>query len=448
MGTGGPSRFAIRCSTGARTTIVAVVAAVTLIGSTASALGATIYPTRSDDPSGSGHCPSNCSLRQAVAFAKSGDTISLAPPAPQRTYVLTQGELSVAKPLTIAGVSARQSAITAPTGTIVAASGHGVTLARVDLTGIESGGGVALNVSGPTILVDSSVSDNPGAGALEVSSSTLNIVSSTVAGNGGIGIAAAGSTIDLSNSTIANNYGVLGLSLAGDATTIASTTIADNGNSSSGIGNVSAAGGAISFRDSIVAAGLGSPGNCAFASVAETATYSIEDQDQCGFSGTTDHPNTTPQLLGLADYGGPTNTMALSSTSPAVNTGDPTGCASTAGKLLLTDERGAARSGRCDIGAFEYQPPPKNTARPSVSGTARAGSAVTCGLGKWSGGRPLTFTVRWLNNGSPVKGATRDRYTIPADAAGHSLACSVTAANFAANATATSVRVTVRRRKR
>ena len=52
-----------------------------------------------------------------------------------------------------------------------------------------------------------------------------------------------------------------------------------------------------------------------------------------------------PLVQSLAENGGPTKTMAIPSNSPAVNAGSS--CTS-------TDQRGYARVGNCDIGAFEY----------------------------------------------------------------------------------------------
>jgi len=53
------------------------------------------------------------------------------------------------------------------------------------------------------------------------------------------------------------------------------------------------------------------------------------------------------QLQPLADNGGPTKTMALLANSPAVNQGSGSGAPA-------TDQRGQARVGNVDIGAFEY----------------------------------------------------------------------------------------------
>jgi hypothetical protein len=64
-----------------------------------------------------------------------------------------------------------------------------------------------------------------------------------------------------------------------------------------------------------------------------------------------------PMLSALASNGGPTQTMALQAGSPAIDAGNPAGCASPTGPLLTVDQRGAPRvsppGGRCDIGAYE-----------------------------------------------------------------------------------------------
>jgi PKD repeat protein len=58
-----------------------------------------------------------------------------------------------------------------------------------------------------------------------------------------------------------------------------------------------------------------------------------------------------PQLAPLTDNGGPTQTMALLSDSPAINAGNDSAC-------VTTDQRGVDRpqGSHCDIGAFEYSP--------------------------------------------------------------------------------------------
>lgn len=68
-----------------------------------------------------------------------------------------------------------------------------------------------------------------------------------------------------------------------------------------------------------------------------------------------------PKTGGLGNNGGTTQTVALLAGSPALDAGNPKGCKDDKKKLLVTDQRGSARTTdgdgltgpRCDIGAFE-----------------------------------------------------------------------------------------------
>ena len=69
-------------------------------------------------------------------------------------------------------------------------------------------------------------------------------------------------------------------------------------------------------------------------------------------------PNLDPG--GLQDNGGPTQTVAVRTGSPAINAGDQSICANTSGTAPVNglDQRGVARPGaglpNCTIGAYEY----------------------------------------------------------------------------------------------
>ena len=95
-----------------------------------------------------------------------------------------------------------------------------------------------------------------------------------------------------------------------------------------------------------------------------------------------------PNLLPLASYGGPTQTMALPLGSPAINVGD-SAAANAAG--LTTDQRGAG-AGRFnstpDIGAFEAQPYIMVSPTSLSLGTTNRGTAST---------PPQTFTVSGID---------------------------------------------------
>jgi lysophospholipase L1-like esterase len=94
--------------------------------------------------------------------------------------------------------------------------------------------------------------------------------------------------------------------------------------------------------------------------------YNISDDTTCGFRGTGangatigDGVNTLLDPNGLKDNGGPTQTIALLPTSPAIDAipVSPTNfCIDPAGNPVTTDQRGVARpqGPACDIGAFEF----------------------------------------------------------------------------------------------
>lgn len=126
--------------------------------------------------------------------------------------------------------------------------------------------------------------------------------------------------------------------------------------------------------------------------------FNIDSDDTCDLNALTDQPNTDPDLVELADNGGPTMTHALVPSSPAV---DWIGAKSCGRKI---DQRGVRRpqngdgqgNSLCDVGAFELEeevevefcPGFKNDPRPQLVGTGQpdvingsAANEVICGLG-------------------------------------------------------------------
>jgi hypothetical protein len=88
--------------------------------------------------------------------------------------------------------------------------------------------------------------------------------------------------------------------------------------------------------------------------------YDMSSDSSGNFSGPGDLNNTDPMLGPLQNNGGPTQTMALPSGSPAIDAGNPTGCTDGLGHLLKTDQRGFPRpdtedTSGCDMGAYERQ---------------------------------------------------------------------------------------------
>jgi len=107
--------------------------------------------------------------------------------------------------------------------------------------------------------------------------------------------------------------------------------------------------------------------------------------DATGFTGTGDQTGANPMLAALADNGGPTQTMALLTGSPAIDAGVAAGATFDQRGLARTfDDPGvanAATSDGTDIGAFEGQTPTCSLSCPtdvSVSNdTDQCGAVVT-----------------------------------------------------------------------
>jgi hypothetical protein len=86
---------------------------------------------------------------------------------------------------------------------------------------------------------------------------------------------------------------------------------------------------------------------------------------------------------------------------------------------------------------------PVNTTPPVISGTPVPGSTLTCSTGTWSNG-PTGYSYEWNRDGTAITGAASQTYIVGAGDQGHSLTCTVTAANAAGSgqpATSTPVSV-------
>jgi hypothetical protein len=203
-----------------------------------------------------------------------------------------------------------------------------------------------------------------------------------------------------------------------------------------------------------------------------------------------------PDVIGAA--AGPTVEVALNTTpTPGVNTGDaqpgaygatagatvnPNGTATTyrieygttpayghvtaslpaGGTLTGTANQhvSAALSGLTPLTAYHYRVvatnargttygrdqtfrttvvPPSVSGDPRITGTPRAGHALTCAPGTWTGA--ASFAFAWLRDGSPV--ASGGTYAPARTDAGHALQCRVTATNAGGSTAATSAPVVV-----
>ncbi len=330
-------------------------------------------------------------IQKALGCAVAGDVVQLAPSG-VKPY---PGIGPVADSVTIQaqpGAGARTVTVDAGKGELSVAPGAEVAVSGLSLSCIANDCFAAPTVTneGALTLSADAVEGNFGGysgivNTTPAGSSTpasLTVVDSTVSGNagrfgGGIqssaGSGATGAvTLSIANSTIANNAATMtggGVAVngatAGSSASIVNSTIA--GNSTNGAAGGLYAASTVSLSNSIVAtntAHTGTAPDCQGTNGARVLD-GPGGGNLIGIGGDCPLLRTgiagdqvgvpRPGLLGLADNGGPTDTVALQSDSPALDAGDPATCA--APPLADADQRGFARHsaarGACDVGAYD-----------------------------------------------------------------------------------------------
>jgi CSLREA domain-containing protein len=302
----------------------------------------------------------------APAFAASIVVNSLADSAPANDGICTLREAITAANLDTASGAAA--------GECGAGSG-------ADAITFGVGGPITLASALPAITTDLSIA---GAGAITVSGAsayqlfvitagTVTLSGLTITGgaaaNGG-GIFNDGGTLTVTNSTISGNLANVlggGIANAGGTVTVTNSTI--SGNSASVGGGLVGEGTEI-LVNAIVAGNTASVAPDGFG--VEVGTTSV-----FGVPG----GKTLADILvpaGLANNGGPTQTIALAlvAGNPAIDLG--TGAVCAAAPVNALDQRGLPRPAACDIGAYEAQPPTVAAhANVSVAATSAAGAVVT-----------------------------------------------------------------------
>ena len=336
------------------------------------AFGATITVTTTND-TGAG------SLRNAVATANSNDTINFNLPNPS-TIILTSGQLEINKNLTITGPGAAQLAISGnktsfkvffiDSGASVIISGLTVENGAT-VNGTSDAGGGIVNL-GTLTLINGTVTGNaaPGSeGGGIISYGALTLIGSTVSGNSaseGGGIRNYNGTLTLINSTVSGNSatGVGGGIVSAGALTIINSTLSGNSAPSGTgagiyIGSLDGLSEGTLTLESTLLANNGVGGNCFVGGTSTSLGYNLSDDTTCeGWLTLTTDKNNTPAGLdpkGLQNNGGPTQTIALLPTSPAVDAIPVASCTDTNGNPVKTDQHGVTRpqGAGCDIGAYE-----------------------------------------------------------------------------------------------
>ncbi|MCB1921548.1 MAG: CSLREA domain-containing protein, partial [Candidatus Competibacteraceae bacterium] len=277
------------------------------------------------------------------------------------------------------------------------------------------GGGILTGNDGTVTISNSTLSNNNATydgGAILIFAGTVTVTNSTFSGNtanNGGGIANSG-TLTVTNSTVSGNTaGIEGGGIASDgAITVRQSTFT---------GNSAAAGGGIASHtltigNSLIAGNTATTGR----EINVKVSWSSQGYNLIGFSSSTGmsgsgNPTLTAtdftptvglgQIIGaLIDNGGPTQTHALVTGSPAINAGSDA-LATAAG--LSTDQRGQPRfSGTVDIGSYEVQSAVVNGACGASAGqtftSAPSSNLCTAGSPSSVTTNPGTFT--WNCTGS------------------------------------------------
>ena len=333
-----------------------------------------------------------------INFSVTG-TINLATALPRITH----------PNLTITGPGANVLTVNAGNFQIFWLQGTGLfQLSNLKVTGGGGAGNAsALDTDGYTTTVSNCEFDGNGGIAAITSFNNLTMTNCLVNNSSFLGVAIGGVGY-LTNTTI-SNAGTRPLSTGGTTTlTLLNCTLANN---SSGIILVARSGEThtLNLKNTILTSIAGD--EIGIANLGGTGVINSMGNNLCDDATLTptaagDLINTQALLAPLGNYGGPTRTRALLPGSPAINAGTATGAPT-------TDQRGKARFGTTDIGAFESQ-----------------GFALTVGNGdnqsaavNTAFAAPLVVHVDAINStdSEPVNGG-RVTFTVPGSGASCSLA--------------------------
>ncbi len=374
----------MRARAGIRLGVAAAVAALVALGVPSAAapqFGNLSVDTTADG--NDGECTNDCTLREAVALAdvNQGQWVSL----PPGVYRLTLGPIVLSRNTIVFGVSF--------TGTGSAGARSTVIDARGTSGAFEVPSGSSATLAGLTVTGGNAPT---GGGAFVAEGGQLSVYSTIFRGNVAAGrggaIATAGSLATF-NSTFSGNRAAAGGALASEpngSSAIISSTF--SGNSATGSGGAITAAGSVQMQRVTIAANSapagggfvqesvtgantamwsvllgGNPGGDCGGSIngvpRSVTSANLDSDGTCAWApgqGTTGDA----RLATLENNGGPTDTVAIGSGSPAINAGDQDLCGPGG-----PDQRSAPAVGPCDIGAFEFGGvPPEPVLPPPVAG--------------------------------------------------------------------------------
>lgn len=211
-----------------------------------------------------------------------------------------------------------------------------VTLRHLTLRRCTANKGGAIHNAGILVVYGMTLLDNRAGtgGAIASVSGSLQLINSTLAGNIATGdggaLAIIGGKANLTNSTLSDNAAKNGGAVYNDGQLLLRNSILANS------------------KNSVDCVSRRNP-------LPNSRSNIVESNHGCGrpFS------NEDPGLRELGYYNGPTPTIPLSGSSPAINVGDNSSALNEYGEPLQWDQRGNGdprfAMGITDIGAFEYQ---------------------------------------------------------------------------------------------
>jgi CSLREA domain-containing protein len=341
--------------------VAAVLIALVVPGTASTQFGNIAVDTTADG--NDGECASDCTLREAIAVADSqqGQFVSV----PPGVYRLTLGPITLGND-TVFGVSFTGAFSSGARSTVIDArgasrvfdvpAGASAALAGLTVTGgsAATGGGAFVASEGQLTLIDVIMRDN-------------------VASDRGGAIHAQGG-LGVTNSTFSGNRAANGGAIASDANTQATIFLSTfSGNSATAAGGAITATNAAALQRVTVAGNTAPAGGGLYLETASSSsvltnvlfarnssacggftsqrgswTGSLSDDTSCAFAPGQGTEVADARVGALTNNGGPTDTHALLSGSPAIDAANQSSC-----PAASADQRHATGQDACDIGAYE-----------------------------------------------------------------------------------------------
>ncbi len=244
---------------------------------------------------------------------------------------------------TIAGSTFTDNTVAGRGGAISVADGSSIALTTSSISGGSASSGGGIHNGGVAVVTRTLFNGNTGGGGIaNDGSGTLTVANSTFTANGstntlGGAISNAAGRILLYNNTLAGNVAFQGGGVYtygngfGAGNQLVNNIVVSNSATNEGPdihGDIGT--GQVTTNNLLTSTAGGS-----------NITHGVNGNIV----------SATPLIGALASNGGPTQTMALLSGSPAVNAGSAATCA--ASPVSGMDQRGTLRPSACDIGAFE-----------------------------------------------------------------------------------------------